>query len=220
MLRPDTTFLMAYCERLGSPAFWAEPLNAITNAAFLVAAGVTFLVWRRMSPRDVWCLGLILCTFAIALGSFLFHTIPNRATVLLDVVPIQLFILLYVGLALRRFLGAPIWLSLLRPVLFFVGSNALVGLVGRTFLGFGIGFVPALVALFVFGLAVARKPDDASRRTARALLIAGGLFALSLTCRTLDHPICGVWPFGLHFLWHLLNACVLGILMLAMARHR
>jgi hypothetical protein len=32
-----------YCERL-TPGYWAEPVNAVTNMAFVVAAA---LVWRR-----------------------------------------------------------------------------------------------------------------------------------------------------------------------------
>ena len=35
----------AYCERLG-PAFWAEPVNALTNAAFPIAAWVAWRRWR------------------------------------------------------------------------------------------------------------------------------------------------------------------------------
>jgi Ceramidase len=222
-MRPDPVFLMAYCERIGNPAFWAEPLNAITNFAFVLAALSAFLVWRRVEPRDPWILGLIGLTLAIAMGSFLFHTIPNRLTVSLDVLPIQLFILLYFGLALRRFLAAPLWLTLTGPVVFFIVSNALVGLIGlagRTPLGVGIGFLPALLALIAFGIALGVKQSDNARRTGRALLIASLLFALSLTFRTLDRPLCGFWPFGLHFMWHVLNACVLGLLMMAMARHR
>ncbi len=60
--------------------------------------------------------------------------------------------------------------------------------------------------------------DDEARRVARALLLAGGLFTLSLTLRTLDQPLCSAWPYGLHFLWHLLNATVLGLLALAALR--
>ena len=32
-----------YCERV-DPSYWAEPVNAVTNAAFLIAA---FVMWRR-----------------------------------------------------------------------------------------------------------------------------------------------------------------------------
>jgi hypothetical protein len=39
-------FVDNYCERTGA-GFWAEPLNAISNASFLVAAALAFRLWRR-----------------------------------------------------------------------------------------------------------------------------------------------------------------------------
>ena len=38
MFQVERCFLAACCERFGDPAFWAEPLNAITHAGFLLAA--------------------------------------------------------------------------------------------------------------------------------------------------------------------------------------
>ena len=61
--------IYAYCERLG-PGLWAEPVNALTNAAFLMAAAVT---WRRW-PDEPLCRALSAILGVIGLGSFLFHT--------------------------------------------------------------------------------------------------------------------------------------------------
>ncbi len=129
---PESRFLMAYCERLGAPAFWAEPLNALTNAGFLLAAALAFWLWRQRQPRDLAGLVLIGLIIAIGIGSFLFHTIPNRITVLLDVVPIQGFILLYLGVAIRRFLGAPLWLAMTGPLLFLGAAFVFVEAMGPT----------------------------------------------------------------------------------------
>jgi hypothetical protein len=211
-MQPDPRFLMAYCERLGVPAFWAEPLNALTNAAFLIAAIAVLILWKRLRPRDWPVLALIGLMTLIGIGSFLFHTIPNGRTVLMDVLPIQGFILGYLGLALRRFLGLPLWAALAGPVVFFLASAGLVEVAGSRALAGGIGYLPALLALFGFALALGLKPDEAARGLARGFLIAGCLFTLSLTLRTLDKPLCGDWPAGLHFLWHLLNASVLFVL--------
>jgi len=59
----------AYCERTG-PEYWAEPVNALTNAAFLIAA---LVMWRRTAGLP---LARVLCLilFVIGLGSYLFHT--------------------------------------------------------------------------------------------------------------------------------------------------
>jgi hypothetical protein len=40
-----------YCERV-SAGFWAEPVNALANAAFLLAAGIAFVRWRRAGGHD------------------------------------------------------------------------------------------------------------------------------------------------------------------------
>lgn len=212
-MQPDPRFLMAYCERLGSPAFWGEPLNAATNAAFLIAAGFGLMLWLRHQPRHWALLLLVGLMAAIGIGSFLFHTIPNGFTVLLDVLPIQGFILFYLGLALRRFLGLPLWMALVGPVAFFIASAALVNAAGSRALGGGVGYLPALVALFGFAIALGVRQDDTARRRARGMMLAGFLFALSLTLRTLDLPLCSIWPVGLHFLWHVLNATVLAMLL-------
>ena len=66
-----------YCERRGH-AFWAEPLNALTNIAFLLAAAGAFALWRRHGGRDVAALALIGVTALVGVGSFVFHTLATR----------------------------------------------------------------------------------------------------------------------------------------------
>ncbi len=39
-----------YCERT-APAFWAEPVNALSNAAFVIAAVALLFAWRRSPGR-------------------------------------------------------------------------------------------------------------------------------------------------------------------------
>src|SRR6516225_3228807 len=92
-----------YCERADA-SFWAEPLNAATNAAFLIAAAAAFLIWRRAGGRDQPALALIIVVVAVGLGSFTFHTVATRGAALADTIPIAIFIYGYLLLALRRFL--------------------------------------------------------------------------------------------------------------------
>ena len=40
-----------YCERI-DPGFWAEPLNALSNTAFILAAAYGFYLWRREGAKD------------------------------------------------------------------------------------------------------------------------------------------------------------------------
>src|SRR3984893_1401051 len=100
---PLSTPVDFYCER-ADPSFWAEPVNALTNAAFLIAALLAFLEWHRRSRRDMAQLALIGVVALVGLGSFLFHTIATRGAALLDVIPIAVFIYGYFFLALRRLL--------------------------------------------------------------------------------------------------------------------
>ena len=66
-----TRAIDGYCERT-DPSFWAEPVIAVTNVAFLIAA---WIMWRRVRgqglPLAVW---MVVILAAIGVGSYLFHT--------------------------------------------------------------------------------------------------------------------------------------------------
>jgi hypothetical protein len=191
-----------YCERVG-PAFWAEPVNALSNLAFLVAAFAAFRSWQRNGKDDKAILALIIVTGAVALGSFVFHTVATRGAMLLDVTPIGIFIYGYFLLALRRFLLLS-WPSALALLACFIAlSLALANVVPREFLNGSSGYFPALVALIAFGWLLR------GHITGRAMSVAAGLFAVSLVFRIIDLDVCAAWPIGTHFLWHLFNAGVL-----------
>lgn len=204
----------AYCERLG-PGFWAEPWNAVTNLGFLVAAALgLWVAWRR-GRLDPPMLGLTGLVAAVGIGSFLFHTVATAWAGLADVVPILLFILGYLGTALARFGGLG-WGSAGLGVLGFLAASAALAPLFRSLaLGSSAGYLPAFLAMVGIGgwLAVRRHPS------ASGILVAAVLFGLSLSLRTFDLPLCASWPIGTHFLWHLLNAAVLGLLLVTLARH-
>ena len=78
-----------YCERTSS-AFDAEPINALTNAAFLIAA---WSAWRLQLSYPLGngrglINGLIGTMALVGLGSFLFHTVATRWAEWADVLPI------------------------------------------------------------------------------------------------------------------------------------
>ena len=80
-----------YCERTDA-AFWSEPVNAVSNVAFLIAAALPLARWRRGDRGDWPALALIAVVTAVAIGSFVFHTVATRGAVLADVIPIAVFI--------------------------------------------------------------------------------------------------------------------------------
>ncbi|MDC7785571.1 ceramidase domain-containing protein [Rhodoplanes sp. TEM] len=207
--------VIQYCERQDH-GFWSEPVNAATNLAFLLAAAAAFRLWRRQARSDGFALALIVVTAAIGIGSFVFHTVATRGAVLLDVVPIAVFIHGYFFLALRRFFGLGLVAAGAATGLFAAGGLALGPDADR--LHGSLAYLPALVALAAFA-GLLRQPRGAGaeqrdrRRAARGLAIAAGLFLVSLVFRTVDREICPVLPVGTHFLWHLLNATVLWLLL-------
>ena len=215
-----------YCERLDA-GFWSEPLNAVSNGAFLLAAACGLVLWRRAGGRDPAALWLILVTAAVGIGSFLFHTLANRWSLLADVVPIAVFIYSYVLLAMRRLLACRWPAALLLTAafaLFNLGFERVwFGLVGPVTLNGSVGYLPAALALLGVGAVLrvtglrgrdALGAEEAGRRlrAGRALLTAGAVFGLSLAFRTADEAVCRSVPIGTHYLWHLLNAAVLFLL--------
>jgi hypothetical protein len=210
-----------YCER-SSLAFWAEPLNAWSNLAFLVAAFLAWRLWRSAGARDWPSLLLILVTAAIAFGSFAFHTAPSATTVLLDVVPIQIFVLGAIFVACRRYFGHSALVAGVIVAAFFFGAAVAIERIGSTALRGGIGYLPPLLAMPAIAAALWRSAGppawEAPLAASRRILLATLVFALSLTMRTLDQPLCPVIPTGLHFLWHFLNAVVLYLLLSAQIR--
>ncbi|NBC47444.1 MAG: hypothetical protein GVY22_05525 [Gammaproteobacteria bacterium] len=115
------TMLDTYCERAGAAGLLAEPINLITNAAFVIAA--VFAAPRlaaapQFGLRNSWDLGLLnLLLGAIGIGSALWHSFATGWAVLADVIPITLFINLYLisfgwrVLRLRPLALAGLWLS-------------------------------------------------------------------------------------------------------------
>ena len=194
-----------YCERTDA-SFWAEPANALTNGAFLIAAAAAFWLWRRAGSRDWPALALIVVVVAVGLGSFAFHTLATRGAVLADVIPIAIFIYGYLLLALRRFVGLSAAVSVAIVAVYAVGAQALSWLAPPYALNGSIGYLPPLVALIVVARA-ARGP------VRRGLELAVMIFTVSLALRTIDLAACGTFPLGTHFSWHLLNAVVLYVLL-------
>jgi hypothetical protein len=200
-----------YCERLG-PGFSAEPLNALTNAAFLVAA---VWIWPRTAGLPL-ARAMAVVLGAIGVGSFLFHTFANRLTSAMDVAPILGFILLYVFAASRDMLGLKGWQAGLTVAAFVPYAAATVPLWSLVpGLGSSAAYMPVPVLILVYAWLLRGRAAE----TARGLAAGAGLLVVSLGFRTVDGPLCGVWPLGTHFLWHALNGVMLGWMILVYVRH-
>ena len=212
-----------YCERL-TEAFWAEPLNAVTNGAFIIAGVACLLLLRRRpeAERSMLVGVLAVLVILIGIGSFLFHTFATRWAAIADVAPIMLYMFSAVYFMTRRFFGAPIWASW-AAVAGFIGLGFGFSQLGP-YLPFGIGgsagYLPALSVLLVVGPILLIQGHAAGA----SIVSAGLVFALSLTLRTVDEPYCahfthGDWHIGTHFMWHVLNGVTLYLVTRAAILH-
>ena len=191
----------AYCERVGMGVF-AEPLNAFSNVSFLLAAWAAWVLARRTGALSAGIRALILLGASVGVGSILWHTAPNMLTLILDSVPILVFIMWYVWLYARNVVGmrtpsaaASAAAFLLATLLAFPFAGVLHG---------ALVYTPGLVVTLVLGVFHARE-----RTAARfALLAAAGVYLAALFFRTIDNEVCPVLPIGTHFVWHLLIGLV------------
>lgn len=206
-----TETIDAYCERLG-PAYWAEPINALTNAAFLIAA---LVMWPRTAGMP---LARALCVIlgAIGIGSFLFHTHATVWSAMADVIPIGIFILTYLFATNRHILGWPLWAAALGTMAF-IPYAALVTPVFNALPFFTISSFYWSVPLLIAAYAVALRNRHPA--TARGLAIGAAILTVSLAFRSADEPLCPHVPTGTHFMWHILNGLMLGWMIEVYRRH-
>ena len=208
-----TASIDSYCERTG-PEFWSEPINAVTNLGFLLAACV--MAWRLRGTQLPLAWGMVWVLAAIGIGSFLFHTFATPWAALADTVPILCFVLLYIFAANRdywqmtRRRAALVTLAFLPFAALTTPLFAMIpGAAGSA------AYMPVPTVILIYAALLRRRAPA----TARGLAIGGGLLCLSLTFRSLDLPTCAGLPNGTHFLWHLTNAFMLGWMIETYRRH-
>ncbi len=215
------TYLDTYCERAGQVGALAEPLNLFTNLCFIVAALLcarTVAASGIARKTDLWL--LVGALFSIGVGSGLWHLVPARATMLMDVIPITLFINIYLISALRRLFHLSWWKVLFFWAVYFVAGIVAQKTLPPDLLNGTIMYIPTYLALVVMTLALLVR----DRASGKAFLEVVIVWSCSLVFRTEDREICdiGVVTFGTHFLWHIFNAWVLWRLtqvLIVRARH-
>jgi hypothetical protein len=203
-----TEILDLYCERTG-PEVWSEPLNALTNLAFVVAGAIAWRLWRerpkagwRSSADLVFLVGLL---FAIGIGSTIWHLVPTRATKLGDQIPILLFMNVYLLVFLVRVMGLGWAATLALFALYHAANFAIARSFPPDFLNGSVFYAPTWITLIVLGVVLFVRRNPAARRFAFAVAI----FTAAIAFRSIDEAVCPLVPIGTHFLWHLLNGVVL-----------
>tara|TARA_Y100000589_G_C27192347_1_gene645325 strand:- start:2144 stop:2791 length:648 start_codon:yes stop_codon:yes gene_type:complete len=192
-----------YCERTGSE-FWSEPVNALTNFAFILSSLILafYLIKKKSNKGDIVNWIFIFLIFLIGLGSWSFHTLANSISLLLDVIPIGIFIILYTWFTFQRL----VYINSFFPY---------VAVSGILVLSFLLSFIPlygsqsylgALVFLFLVGIycKIYRNSKFSS-----SLIFASFILFISIIFRTIDMHICEIFFIGSHFIWHILNSILL-----------
>jgi hypothetical protein len=203
-----------YCERTDF-SYWSEPVNAVTNAAFLIAAVV---MWTRVRGQGM-PLAAAMCAMlaAIGIGSYLFHTHATGWAAAADVLPILGFILLYVHASNLHYWGLGRWSAVFLTAGFFPWTALTLPVFDRLpFFTVSAPYWPVALLIAVHAVLLARRAPA----TARGLGIGAGLLSLSLTFRSVDMAVCASFPLGTHFLWHILNGIMLGWMIEVYRRHR
>jgi hypothetical protein len=216
-----------YCETGHPWLFMAEPVNTITNAFIVLASILAFLQVRRAKigwPPDIVILLFLL--FATGIGSFFWHAFRTRLALAFDAIPGLLFLFVFTGVWIGRLFGR--WAGILGAIgLLLAATLSIVfsmwAFPGLRMLPPALSLAPAYATISVIGFflvwATVRRIGWTSAE------IVSGALACAITaavCRSIDLMMCGIIPFGTHFLWHILLsiAAYLGIVFLIRQRTR
>jgi len=208
-------YIDKYCERTVQ-GLWGEPLNVISNVAFLIV----FLLLLKYfyhnfhgRYRKNWDIAaLIFLIFCLTLGSTAWHVFAVRWALFTDIIPILIFINLFMVSCFFRVLNRKL-----------IGVIALFGfyqlfnyLIQRQFsietLNGSIFYLPVVIYLFGITLFVSQFRQDLHWY----YLASTSIFTVALTLRTFDMSQCDSFPAGTHFLWHTFIAIVLYLLTMSL----
>ncbi len=137
---------------------------------------------------------------AIGAGSGLWHLTSQRWAMVSDVLSIAAFISVFLLVFLMRVAGLVALPALGLTLLYHAVNQGVQAALPPDFLNGSVFYLPTWLA-------------RQGHPQWRVYAWAGGLFLISLTLRTVDQAWCTRLPMGTHFLWHLLNAGVLYLLV-------
>lgn len=197
-----------YCEQ---PLFdqYFEPLNTVSNLFFMVA-GIWLLAHHKQESSKSWqVIYLSIMLIFIGMGSFAWHLIRNDFTLLIDSVPIALFVFPYLWFYLNRR-----GYSFMETLFLFSGIFLYIPLLSKFGDGLhqthwlGNGGLEYMLTISYFGLIQIYHFLRRRKFDTKSFMIIS-LFTVSLFFRQIDLWSCENLGFGTHFIWHFFNATVL-----------
>jgi hypothetical protein len=218
----DFNLESGYCERLAGDYghLLGEPFNTITNLAFIIAAFYAIRMLSGNNQIKLRYLDMIILAVTIGvigLGSTVFHAIPSKLTMLMDVLPITLYIHLYIFSFFKRVIGLHGIISL-TIVIAFVGLGIFTGKIfDPSTLNGTIMYIPTYGMLLVLAL-ICQLSER--KEFAKYIFVTALIWTFSLTARTLDFASCDyTFGIGTHIFWHILNAIVLYRMLVVLSRN-
>lgn len=189
-----------FCEQIAL-GFIAEPLNAFSNLAFILAAIGIFKLLAINKIQKLEYKLVLLLVFLTGVGSFLWHATRTPFGLILDAVPTALSFTLVTFIFLEKLISnkalALLIVLILLPTRFIVSSFASTDVISsliRHSINAG-GFL--IMILWAF------------KKYGRIALEGFGVLAiylLAIIMRMIDSPICQTFQTGTHFLWHIFSA--------------
>ena len=192
---PKTT----YCERTSSSTL-AEPVNLITNLAFLISA---ILVHKMLVRKNIkksiynyfpWLILLI------SLGSASYHSYRSSATLLFDALPVYIFLGFSLFLLLRKLVKSTVLTAGIIGLFILIQVFLTVNF--SSFLNGSIRHIASAILLLILIIWTYKKFG----KTAFQLGLIFLVYIVGIFFRTIDFQICPVFSTGTHFLWHLFVA--------------
>lgn len=173
-----------------------EPINTISNLAFVMAGAVAFYILRKQRGLLKFTLPLLL--ILIGLGSGWWHASHTHYGYIADTFSILIFASVVGVLFLKKIFES--WTTV---VLAFVALLSTALLTEQLpYLNGSLPYVVLLLGFVIGGVFCAKKFPES-----RALLITTTFtFALAILFRSTDMLVCSAIAVGTHFMWHFLVA--------------
>ena len=189
-----------YCERIAA-GFLNEPLNLFSNLLF-IASGLLIVARKNRSfwPNHMFSYGIMIIMIGVA--SFLFHGFATKITMLGDVLAIAICVFYIIYLYLDKILLAKTKHKILVYGFLIVSGYITPILIPRDLTGGSSDYFSVWQVILLLCYL-----DKNPKRIITLQTL--GLFTLSLTIRSFDQSICHIIPFGIHYIWHAINAYLL-----------
>ena len=187
-----------YCEYISN--FWLhEPLNAITNFGFFIGA---YFLYRLIKKNNLnMNLGTVLISMMIALGlgSLAWHSYRITPTLLMDEIPIYIFIAFafyFLTKSLARSHKLTIIISFFTALIYYAVFAYIPSL--NVFQG-AFKYIFVVLLFLILSMLIVKKFGPHY-----SLILPLSLLAFGVLFRIMDLYICPVFPLGTHFIWHIL----------------